>query len=92
MSTTLPEIKSNATTSPMAAGINAFPEIGDGASLTAPMTPARRAWVENITIISRHKSLIITVTAIVTIATGIYAFMFMPNYYSASAVIPPRPA
>ncbi len=55
----------------------------------AALTPARRAWVENITIVTRHKALILIVTAVVTIATGIYAFTQMPNYYKAKAVILP---
>ena len=54
-----------------------------------PLTPARRAWVENIAIILNHKALILTVTAVVTVAAGIYAFTAIPNYYKASAVILP---
>ncbi|MFI5200844.1 MAG: GumC family protein [Candidatus Kapaibacterium sp.] len=86
-----PEIKPRAAFPPAAAGGNSLPDFdGDGRSdALPPITPARKAWVENIAILLRHKTLIITVTAIVTVATGIYAFMFMPNYYKASAVILP---
>ncbi|HET6401684.1 MAG TPA: Wzz/FepE/Etk N-terminal domain-containing protein [Candidatus Kapabacteria bacterium] len=89
MSSSLSEIKPSAPT--IAAGGNSLPAINEDGqpSNLPPLTPARKAWVENITIIFQHKALIVTVTAIVTIATGIYAFMFMPNYYSASAVILP---
>jgi tyrosine-protein kinase Etk/Wzc len=53
------------------------------------MTSARRAWVENITIVMLHKWLILIVSAIVTVATGIYVFVAMPNFYKAQAVILP---
>lgn len=91
-----PEIKPH-TAPPMADGGNSLPAfdgndrsaMDDRSSSLPPITPARKAWVENITILLRHRALIIIVTAIVTIATGIYAFMFMPNYYKARAVILP---
>lgn len=67
---------------------NGSPVSADNAGATE-LTPARRAWVENLTIVMRHKWLILIVTAIVTIATGIYAFTQMPNYYKAKAVILP---
>jgi len=54
-----------------------------------PLTPSRKAWIENITILLNHKTLILSVTAVVTIAVGIYAFTAMPNYYKAAAVILP---
>jgi uncharacterized protein involved in exopolysaccharide biosynthesis len=53
------------------------------------LTPARKAWVENLTIVIAHKWLIFIVTLLVTIATGIYAFLAMPDYYKAKAVILP---
>lgn len=53
------------------------------------LSPSRRAWVENLTIVLLHKALIITVTVIVTAAVGAYAFVWMPNYYKATAVILP---
>lgn len=92
MSSTNPEIKPHAIIPPMAAGGNSIPEFdGKGNPSTAlpPITPARKAWVENISILFRHKALILWVTAIVTIATGAYAFLFMPDYYKARAVILP---
>jgi tyrosine-protein kinase Etk/Wzc len=53
------------------------------------LSAARKAWVENISILFRHKYLILSVTVIVTVLTGWYAFTFMPNYYKARAVILP---
>lgn len=89
MSSTISEVKPS--TQPLATGGNSIPALAPNmlSSDPSPLTPARKAWVENITILSRHKALIISVTAIVTIATGVYAFMFMPNYYKARAVILP---
>jgi len=92
MSSANPEIKPHAIIPTMATGGNSHPEF-DGnenpSSALPPLTPARKAWVENISILFRHKALILSVTAIVTIVTGLYAFMFMPNYYKARAVILP---
>ena len=79
------EIKTPPHFSQVAAGANSTP----GLDTPPPLTPARKAWVENITILSRHKALIIIVTAVVTVATGFYAFMYMPNYYKAQAVVLP---
>lgn len=79
------DIKSPPHISPVAVGTISAPSI----DADIPLTPARKAWVENITILSRHKALIIIVTAVVTIATGVYAFLYMPNYYTARAVILP---
>ncbi len=53
------------------------------------LSAARKAWVENVTILFQHKYLILSVTFIVTVLTGAYAFMFMPNYYKAKTVILP---
>ena len=83
-----PEISTFNKTGPIAAsGAAIAPETQE------PLTPARKAWVENLTIILNHKVLILTVTAVVTIATGIYAFTQMPNYFKASAkILPARKA
>jgi tyrosine-protein kinase Etk/Wzc len=53
------------------------------------VTAVRRVWVENLSILLAHKVLIIIVTVIVTAATGIYAFMMLPNWYKANAVVLP---
>jgi tyrosine-protein kinase Etk/Wzc len=61
-------------------------------STTTPapeLSAARKAWVENISILFRHKNLILSVTIIVTAVIGCDAFMLMPNYYKAKAVILP---
>ncbi len=83
------EIKTPPHHTPVAAGLNSAPTFEDPAMAPPPLTPARKAWVENITILSRHKALILIVTAVVTIATGVYAFLYMPNYYKAQAVVLP---
>lgn len=89
MSSANPDVKPAAP--PIAAGGGILPEFDENgrAFPLPPITPARKAWVENISIVLRHKALILTVTAVVTLATGIYSFMFMPNYYKARAVILP---
>jgi hypothetical protein len=56
---------------------------------TSQLSAARKAWVENISILLRHKYLILSVTIIVTAIVGTYAFTFMPNYYKAHSVILP---
>ena len=56
---------------------------------TPPLSAARKAWVENLSILLRHKYLLISVTIIVTAITGWYAFTYMPNYYKARSVILP---
>jgi tyrosine-protein kinase Etk/Wzc len=58
-------------------------------SSATELSAARKAWVENISILLRHKYLILSVTIIVTAVTGWYAFTYMPNYYKARAVILP---
>src|SRR5436190_22682747 len=65
-----------------AAGIDTMPQI-------ASLSPARKAWVENVSILLAHKWLIISVTVVVTVITGIYAFTKMPNVYKAEAVLLP---
>lgn len=55
------------------------------------INPARRAWVESISLLFRYKWLIILTTLIVTVGTGIYLFGFAKNWYKAEAnVVPPR--
>jgi len=54
-----------------------------------PLSPARKAWVENMTLLLRHKYLIIVVALVVTAITGWYSFTQMPNYYKARAVVLP---
>jgi tyrosine-protein kinase Etk/Wzc len=54
-----------------------------------PLSSARRAWVEHLSILLLHKTLILSVTAVVTIIVGIYAFTAMPNYYKANSVVLP---
>ncbi len=90
MSSAIPETKASHATA-MATGGTTIPELGTEGlpSPGLPLTPARKAWVENVTILLRHKTLIITVTAIVTVVTGVYSFLFIPNYYKARAVILP---
>ncbi|SRR5579883_1188435 len=59
------------------------------ASTLPPLTPARKAWVESITILLLHKKLILGVSLAVTAIVGVYAFTMMPNYYKARAVVLP---
>jgi tyrosine-protein kinase Etk/Wzc len=80
--TELPSVLPTTVATTPAAGAASMPQI-------APLTPARKAWVENISILLAHKWLIVSVTAVVTIATGIYAFTKMPNVYTARAVLLP---
>ncbi len=61
---------------------------GEGKSAML-LTPARKAWVESVSILLRHKFLIIIVAVVVTGITGWYSFTRMPNYYKARAVILP---
>jgi tyrosine-protein kinase Etk/Wzc len=53
------------------------------------ISPARQAWVENIALLLRHKKLILSVTVVVVALTAVYAFVFMPNWYRASAAALP---
>jgi uncharacterized protein involved in exopolysaccharide biosynthesis len=55
------------------------------------MTPVREAWVRNLSIILNHK-ILITVVAVVSVAlTAVYCFVFMPDWYQATAkVLPAR--
>ncbi len=56
---------------------------------TKPLTPARKAWVENVSILLRYKYLILSVALAVSAITGWYSFTQMPNYFKARAVILP---
>lgn len=69
---------------PLAAG-----GISANAVAAQPLSPARKAWVENVSILLRHKYLIISVTVVVTAIVGWYSFAKMPNYYKARAVVLP---
>ena len=56
-----------------------------------PINPARRAWVENISLLFRNKWLIIITTILVTAFTAIYLFGFAKMWYKAEAnVVPAR--
>jgi len=55
------------------------------------MDSARRAWVESIALLQRHKRLILFTTILVTAATAIYLFGFAKSWYKAEAnVVPAR--
>jgi uncharacterized protein involved in exopolysaccharide biosynthesis len=83
MSSTINELPTTGIAQPAAvAGPGSIPSMPD-------MTPARKAWVENVTILLAHKKLILWTTLAVTAITAIYAFGFMPNYYKAAAVVVP---
>src|SRR5258708_19457645 len=58
---------------------------------TPHIEPARRAWVESISLLFRHKWLIIIATILVTAATAVYLFGFAQMWYKAEAnVVPAR--
>ncbi len=53
--------------------------------------PARRAWVESISLLLRHKLLIFITTILVTAGTAVYLFGFAKMWYKAEAnVVPAR--
>jgi tyrosine-protein kinase Etk/Wzc len=53
--------------------------------------PARRAWVESISLLQRYKWLIIITTILVTAGTALYLFTFAQVWYKAEAnVVPAR--
>src|SRR5579872_162306 len=55
------------------------------------MEPARRAWVESISLLQRYKWLIIITTILVTAGTALYLFNFAQVWYKAEAnVVPAR--
>ncbi|HYM20934.1 MAG TPA: Wzz/FepE/Etk N-terminal domain-containing protein [Candidatus Kapabacteria bacterium] len=55
------------------------------------MEPARKAWVESMALLFRHKTLIIATTVAVTLITTIYIFFFAKTWYKAQAnVFPAR--
>ncbi len=54
-----------------------------------PMNSARRAWVENVSLLLRYKLLIITTTILVTVGTAVYLFGFAKVWYKADANVMP---
>jgi uncharacterized protein involved in exopolysaccharide biosynthesis len=55
------------------------------------LTPARKAWVENVSLLLRHKKLILFTSLIVTAGTAVYLFGFAKMWYKADAnVVPAR--
>jgi len=55
------------------------------------MEPARKAWVQSISLLLRYKWLIIVATILVTAGTAVYLFGFAKNWYKAEAnVVPAR--
>jgi uncharacterized protein involved in exopolysaccharide biosynthesis len=69
----------------VAAGAAAVPQISE-------LTPSRVAWVSSFSLLLRHKWLIASVAAVVTIGTGIYVFNQKNVYTSTTIVLPPRKA
>ena len=56
-----------------------------------PINSARRAWVENISLLQRQKWLIIITTILVTAGMAVYLFAFAKMWYKADAnVVPAR--
>src|SRR5688500_7320810 len=55
------------------------------------LDPVRKAWVETVSLLFRHKMLILGTTLIVTVGTAIYLFGFAKVWYkSAANVLPAR--
>ena len=54
-----------------------------------PINPARRAWIENISLLLRYKWLIIFTTILVTLGTAVYLFGFAKIWYKAEANVMP---
>ena len=84
LSSKLSDLPVSSASSPIVASGPVLPPDG-----SHPLSASRKAWVENLTIVLRHKSLILSVTVIVTAAVAVYALGWMPDYYKASAVILP---
>ncbi|MEI8133762.1 MAG: Wzz/FepE/Etk N-terminal domain-containing protein [bacterium] len=58
---------------------------------TIHIEPARKAWVESISLLFRHRWLIIITTLLVTAGTAVYLFGFATYWYKAEAnVVPAR--
>src|SRR5947209_6282629 len=74
------------TTQPQPMAVGGIPPMHD---VHNSLTPARKAWVENVSILLRYKVLIFSVAFAVTAIVGVYAFLRMPNYYKARAVVLP---
>jgi len=54
-----------------------------------PINPARRAWIESISLLMRNKWLIILTTIVVTVGTAVYLFGFAKIWYKAEANVMP---
>jgi tyrosine-protein kinase Etk/Wzc len=54
-----------------------------------PINPARRAWIESISLLLRNKWLIILTTIVVTVGTAVYLFGFAKMWYKAEANVMP---
>ena len=55
------------------------------------LDPVRKAWVENVSLLFRHKKLILVTTLLVTVGTAVYLFGFAKIWYkSAANVLPAR--
>jgi capsule polysaccharide export protein KpsE/RkpR len=55
------------------------------------LEPARKAWVETVALLLRHKKIIIGTTLAVTIGTAVYMYFFATVWYTAQAnVFPAR--
>jgi uncharacterized protein involved in exopolysaccharide biosynthesis len=64
-------------------------QVPANADRAEPLSASRKAWIESVSILLRHKYLILVVSIIVTAITGWYAFTQMPNYFKAHAVTLP---
>ncbi len=53
------------------------------------LSPARKVWVETVSLLLDHKWVIIGTTAVVTIITGVYIFMYAKVWYKAEANVLP---
>src|SRR5262245_50541068 len=53
------------------------------------ISPARKAWVENVSLLLRHKTLIIVTSLVVTAATAVYLFGFAKMWYKSTANVMP---
>ncbi|HEY6172561.1 MAG TPA: hypothetical protein VIX80_09920 [Candidatus Kapabacteria bacterium] len=57
------------------------------------LDPARKAWVENISLLLSQKKMILIISFIVTTLMGVYLFVFAKTWYHSSAnVMPARKA
>jgi tyrosine-protein kinase Etk/Wzc len=56
---------------------------------TPQLTPARKAWVEAMVVLLRHKMLIVITTIVVTVTAAVYYFTIAPVWYKGEANILP---